>query len=149
MLKPSRYIQASFCISEECLNFLRLGRLEQNFSQNCLNNHDNNNIFLNLPPTSRLLHPLQAENCENCNSRLVVDEDNNEKFRLEKVKQHVIMPFIPWNLKILHENSFRTTTCTHPRLFLDKINMAQICENHVVHFDVNLAIQLFFVILSR
>ena len=42
-------------------------------------------IFFNFPPTSNHLHPLQVENC-NSNSRLVVDEDDNGKFRLERVK---------------------------------------------------------------
>ena len=43
-------------------------------------------IFFNLPPTSSHLNPLQVENCDN-NSRLVVDQDDNEKFRLERVKR--------------------------------------------------------------
>ena len=42
-------------------------------------------IFLNLPPTSSHLHPLQVGNCDS-NLRLVVDEDANGKFRLERVK---------------------------------------------------------------
>ena len=48
-------------------------------------------IFFNLPPTSRYPQPLQVENCDS-NSRLVVDEDDNGKFRLERVKKtlHVV-----------------------------------------------------------
>ena len=42
-------------------------------------------IFINLSPTSNHLHPLQVENCDS-NSRLVVDEDDNGKFRPERVK---------------------------------------------------------------
>ena len=42
-------------------------------------------IFINLSLTSNHLHPLQVENCDS-NSRLVVDEDDNDKFRLERVK---------------------------------------------------------------
>ena len=42
-------------------------------------------IFLIFSPTSIHLHPLQVENCDS-NSRLVVDEDDNGKFRLEMVK---------------------------------------------------------------
>ena len=42
-------------------------------------------IFFNFSPTSNHLHPLQVENCDS-NSRLVVDEDGNVKFRLERVK---------------------------------------------------------------
>ena len=40
--------------------------------------------FFHFPPTSIDLHPLQVENCDS-NSRLVVDEDDNGKFRLERV----------------------------------------------------------------
>ena len=42
-------------------------------------------IFLNFSPTSIHLHPLQVENCDS-NSRLVVEEDDNGKFRLDRVK---------------------------------------------------------------
>ena len=39
-------------------------------------------IFFILSLTSSHLHPLQVENCDS-NSRLVVDEDDNGKFRPE------------------------------------------------------------------
>ena len=42
-------------------------------------------IFFIFKTTSNHLHPLQVDNCVS-NSRLVVDEDDNDKFRLEKVK---------------------------------------------------------------
>ena len=42
-------------------------------------------IFFNFQTTSNHLHPLQVENCDS-NSRLVVDEDENGKFRIERVK---------------------------------------------------------------
>ena len=42
-------------------------------------------IFLNLSPTASDLDPLQVENFDS-NSTLVVDEDDNCKFRLERVK---------------------------------------------------------------
>ena len=42
-------------------------------------------IFFNFPPTSNHFYPLQVENCDS-NSRLVVDEDDNGKFKLERVK---------------------------------------------------------------
>ena len=42
--------------------------------------------FFNLPPTSSDLHPLQVEKCDS-NSMLVVDEYDNGKFRLERVKK--------------------------------------------------------------
>ena len=41
-------------------------------------------IFFTCSPTSNHLHSLQGENCD-CNSRLVVYEDGNGKFRLERV----------------------------------------------------------------
>ena len=41
-------------------------------------------IFFNLSPTSSHLYPLQVVNCDS-NSRLVVDEDDNGKCRLERV----------------------------------------------------------------
>ena len=34
---------------------------------------------------SLIFHPLQVENCDS-NSRLVVDEDDKSKFKLERVK---------------------------------------------------------------
>ena len=42
-------------------------------------------ILFNFLPTSNHLHPLQVENCDK-NSRLVVDEDDNGKLRLETLK---------------------------------------------------------------
>ena len=42
-------------------------------------------IFFNFLTTSNHLRPLQVENCDS-NSRLVVDEDDNGKLRLERVK---------------------------------------------------------------
>ena len=41
-------------------------------------------IFFAFSTTLCHLHPLQVENCDS-NSRLVVDEDDNGKFRLERV----------------------------------------------------------------
>ena len=42
-------------------------------------------IFCIFPPTSNHLHPLQVDHCDS-NSRLVVDEDDNGKLRLERAK---------------------------------------------------------------
>ena len=41
-------------------------------------------MFFNFLLTSSHLYPLQVENCDS-NSRLVVDEDDNGKFRPERV----------------------------------------------------------------
>ena len=46
-------------------------------------------IFFNFSPTLNHLHPLQVENCDS-NSRLVVDEDGNGKFRLERVNINAV-----------------------------------------------------------
>ena len=42
-------------------------------------------IFFNFSPTLNHLHQIQVENCDG-NSRLEEDEDDNDKFRLERVK---------------------------------------------------------------
>ena len=42
-------------------------------------------IFFNVRTPSNHLHSLQVENCDS-NSRLVVDEDDNGKFRFQMVK---------------------------------------------------------------
>ena len=47
--------------------------------------HQYMSIFFTFSPTSNHLHPLQVENCDG-NLRLVVDENDSGKFRLEKVK---------------------------------------------------------------
>ena len=82
-------------------------------------------IFVNLSPSSSPLHPLQVENCGS-DSRLVVDEDDNGKFRPERVKlfQYVtqIGFFSMWVpltiyanpcIDTIHPTSYITTsTCT-------------------------------------
>ena len=45
--------------------------------------------FFNFSSTSSHLHSLQVENCDS-NSRLVVDEDDNGKFRLERVEGYYL-----------------------------------------------------------
>ena len=56
--------------------------LERKFSWECFKN---NIIFFHLSPTLSHFHPLQIENCGS-NSRLVVDENDNGKLGLERVK---------------------------------------------------------------
>ena len=46
-------------------------------------------IFVNFSPTSSHPHPLQVENRDS-NSRLVVDEDDNSKPRLERAKSQLL-----------------------------------------------------------
>ena len=47
-------------------------------------------IFFNFKTTSNYLQPLQVENCDS-NSRLVVDEDDNGKPRLERGKTTIVV----------------------------------------------------------
>ena len=64
-------------------------------------------IFGNLftfSPTSNHLHPLQVENCDS-NSRLVVDEDDNGKFRLEMVKRSPRPYHCCWERNVCLSNS--------------------------------------------
>ena len=79
---PSRCIKASFYIPEISLNFPTTGGFKMKISMKLI--YQYMAIFYNFPPTSSHLHPLQVENCDS-NSRLVVDEDDNGKFRLERV----------------------------------------------------------------
>ena len=55
----------------------------------------NNSIYFHLSPTLSHFHPLQVENCGS-NSRLVVDEDYNGKFRLERAKLPVVYITLPF-----------------------------------------------------
>ena len=64
-------------------------------------------IFFNLSPTSDHLHPLQ-EKCDS-NSRLVVDDDDNGKFRLERVKIHLnknVITICSLQLNLTHTNIY-------------------------------------------
>ena len=49
---------------------------------------NNNIVCFYFSPISSHPHPLQVENCDS-NSRLVVDEDDNGKFRPERVKKQI------------------------------------------------------------
>ena len=57
-------------------------------------------IFINFSSTSNHLHSLQVENCDG-NSQLVVNEDDNGKFRLERVKFTCMLPMV-LNRKIVN-----------------------------------------------
>ena len=48
---------------------------------------NNNAIIFHLPHTSNHLHSLQVKNCDS-NYRLVLNEDDNGKFRLERVEDN-------------------------------------------------------------
>ena len=67
-------------------------------------------ISLNFSTTSNHLHPLQVENCDS-NSRLVVDEDDNDNFRLERVKMNPFRIKIMSYVSILHAFLVRFNIC--------------------------------------
>ena len=62
-------------------------------------------IFYHFQTTSNRLHPLQVENCDS-DSRPVVDEDANGKFRLQRVKHQELHIFV---LKADKHESFSAT----------------------------------------
>ena len=81
--KPSRCIKTSFHIPENRLNFPITKGFRIKISMQLAYQYIA--IFFNFSTTSNHLHPLQVENCDS-NSRLVVDEDDNGIFRLERGK---------------------------------------------------------------
>ena len=78
----ARCIKASFYIPEN-----RLNSYDKDFRTNISMKlvYQYMVIFFNFSPPSNDFHPLQVENCDS-NSRLVVEEDDNGKFRPERVK---------------------------------------------------------------
>ena len=81
--QPSRCIKASFYIIENIFDFLTTEGFRRKISMKLF--YEYMVIFFNLSPTSSHLQALQVENCGS-NSRLVVDEGDNGKFRTERVK---------------------------------------------------------------
>ena len=67
-------------------------------------------IFLNLSPTSSHLHLLQVENCDS-NSRLVVDEDDNGKFRLQKVNPLTNETYVIVHLQVCPAHTMHNWKC--------------------------------------
>ena len=62
-------------------------------------------IFYIFSTTSNHFHPLQVENCGS-NSRLVVNEDDNGKFRPERVKS--LKTDICWDLNLANLTNFQS-----------------------------------------
>ena len=83
--KHSRCIKASFYISENRPNFPTTKGFRTKISMKLVCQYMV--IFFNFLTTSSHLHPLQVENCGR-NSRLVVDEDDYGRFRIEKVNRY-------------------------------------------------------------
>ena len=88
--KSSRCIKESFCIPENRLHFPTTKGFSMKISMTLICQYMV--IFFNFSLTSNHLHPLQVENCDS-NSRLVVDEDDNGKFRIERVNWPVNYEF--------------------------------------------------------
>ena len=82
---PHDALKHAFGSPKKNLIFPNLRVLERQFSWNCFNNND---FIFHLPPTTSHLHPLQVKNCDS-NSRLVVDEDDNGKFRPDRVTAYL------------------------------------------------------------
>ena len=82
--KPSRCIKASFYIPENGLNFPTTKGFRTKISVKLFYQYVV--IFFIFSSTLNHLHPRQVENCDS-NSRLVVDEDDNGKFRPERIKE--------------------------------------------------------------
>ena len=81
--KPSRCIKALFYIPENRLNFPTTKALRTKIPMKF--GYQYMAVFLNFSPISSYLHSLQVDNCDS-NSRLVVDGDDNGKYRIENVK---------------------------------------------------------------
>ena len=80
--EPSRCINASFYIPENRLNFPTTKGFRTKMYMKMV--YQYMVIFFTFPTTLNHFHPLQVENCGS-NSQLVVDEDDNDKFRPERV----------------------------------------------------------------
>ena len=102
-LRPHDALNHHIIISEKRLDFPTTKGFSREIAMKLL--YQFMAIFVNFSPTSSHFHPLQVENCGS-NSRLVVDEDDNGKFRLEKVYPYSaeIFLFKPWRPKGFFEN---------------------------------------------
>ena len=87
-------------------------------------------IFLPFLHTSSHLHSLQGENCDS-NSRLVVDEDDNDEFRLERVNNH--QPLKRWNtLDQLASMSFRKDW---PHYIINPLSHHDVLKHHFTSLE--------------
>ena len=84
---PSRCIEALFYIYENTIYFPTTMGFRQKISMKQVYQYV---AILFFSPRSSHLHPLQVENCDS-NSRLVVDDDDNNKFKLESVNSNILL----------------------------------------------------------
>ena len=110
--KPSRCIKASYYIPENRFNFPTTKGYKMNISMKLIDQYIA--IFFNFSTTSNHLHPLQVENCDS-NSRLVVDEDDNGKCRIERVKAACLESRRSRVRTLLWHSSFKDTKCLRDR----------------------------------
>ena len=84
-------------------------------------------IFFNFTLTSNHFHPLQVENCDS-NSRLVVDEDDNGKLRLERVKSK-------FSRNYQHVMVVLERTRTFNNIFADQLANNANCFGRILKYD--------------
>ena len=102
--KPSRCNKASFYIPQNRLNFSTTKGFGTKIPMKLFYQYVV--IFFTFSPISKHLHPLQVENCDS-NSRLVVDEDDNDKFVGERVKKACTLSVTLAQRKAKAEDSMR------------------------------------------
>ena len=100
-------------------------------------------IYFNFKTTSNHLHPLQVENC-NSNLRLVVDEDDYGKFRLERVNLYpanfTYLNFQPLEVVSRYRDPQPQVVENYPYLFnlRPKICKSLCLSSHFIHNNSDL-----------
>ena len=97
--------------------------------------------FFTFPPTSSHLYPLQVENCGS-NSRLVVDEDDNGKFRLQRVNIFALL----FNASSLSSNAVQHIYMCADQSYVDKRNVCQSLSESAL-LRSNLSIKQLYIML--
>ena len=113
--KPSRCIKTSFYIPESRIYFPTTKCFRMKISIKLVYHYMV--IFFNFSPTSNHLHPLQVENCDS-NSRVVVDEDDNGKIRLERVYGQIRFAFTGQEITRYENYRMWSTLIIIPLFFL-------------------------------
>ena len=101
-------------------------------------------IFFNFSPTSNHLHPLQVDNCDS-NSRLVVDEDDNCKVRLERVN-YIYDPLF----SRLRQDVVRTSAPCDVTMVTSTYDINEkLSESHCISWRFSSDISHFFLQITR
>ena len=117
-LSPHDALKHHFTCLKTDIIFLQSRVLERKFPETGLPIHGNLLKFLN--HLSSHLHPLQVVNCDS-NSRLVVDEDDNGKFRLEKGKCRAVL--LVRSTSALHPQHYITSSCEQGLILLSILTL--------------------------